>query len=442
MSNLKSKIFKSIFLPFADMYFKTDIIFAYNEIKKLSHLSRNEITNWQNDKLQRLVFHAYNHTEYYRCLFDELGICVSDIRSISDLKKLPILTKELVRSNFEKLIPDNIVSYPYKKSATGGSTGDPLIYYLDNKSWSRTNANYIYNWERCGYNYGDKYIALGSTSLFVNKRQSLKHKLYYFIKSKIGLNGINMSQQNCKEYISLIKQNKINYIYGYASSIYLLAKYVLENNMKIKIRACFPTSEILTEHYKSVINKAFDCIIINCYGANDGGVTAFSHEKDYFEVGYNCIMHIEENIVSKQAQGSVLLTDLFNYSMPLINYKVGDEIKIDIEQNKISSYNGQIFNEIIGRTSDIIILENGATITGPGFTVLFKDMPVEAYCIRKSGNNTIECDIQKLDGFNSLHETIIESSFRNQMGENSVFKINYVSEIPLSENGKRKYFQN
>lgn len=306
-------------------------------------------------------------------------------------------------------------------------------------SWNFINANYINHWDKTNYNYGDKYITLGSSSLFVNKKPSLQHKIYYYLKGKIGLNGINMSNEVCKNYLNFIKKKKINYIYGYASAIYILAKYALENNLNININACFPTSEILTELYRESIIKAFSCEIVNCYGAHDGGITAFEHKKGYFEVGYNTIIRLKEK--DKNNTGSALLTDLFNYAMPLINYKLGDELQINEEKNNMFLYNGQIINKLLGRTSEIIKLENGRILTGPGFTILFKDISVEYYCIEKTSPNSIICWIIKLPEYNYIQENLIMHTLKKQVGKEIDIKIQETNKPFLNNSGKRQYFK-
>jgi len=325
------------------------------------------------------------------------------------------------------------------KSATGGSTGDPMIYLQDNSSWSVCNANNIIHWERTGYRYGDKFIALGSTSLFINKQASFKHIIYYKLKNKIALSGINMSDEVCNDYCELIRERKINYIYGYASSIYLLAKYVLNNNINLNIKSCFPTSEVLKDVYRETIKNAFNCNIIDCYGANDGGITAFSHAEGFYEVGYNCIVRIEDP--DEDGKGAALLTDLFNYAMPFINYEIGDIIQINPSVNKEYKYNGQIINQILGRTSELIKLGNGRILTGPGFTILFKDIPVDYYCIEKVNDYSIICWLIKLPLFNEEHEKLIYETLRKQCGKEITILIKETDKPFLSPSGKALYFK-
>ena len=438
MNNLRSNILKKIILPIADKVMHTKVIHYFKKINKMQKWENSNILEWQNKKIQHLIEHAYNNTVYYKKLFDKNNIDYKAINSRNDLYKIPILTKEIIRKHDNDLVPKNVKNIYYNQNSTGGSSGDPLIYLLDNNSWSFNTASIIYNWEKTSYKYGEKFITLGSSSLFVNEKKSIKHLIYYMLKNSLGLNGINMSDNVCQRYVSIIKKKRIKYLYGYASSIFVLANYIINNSIKLDIKVCFPTSEILTNVFKERIINAFDCEVVDFYGAFDGGITAFEQKKGSFFVGYNSIVNQVER--DKNGIGPILITDLFNYAMPFINYQLGDEVQINSNKGTDIQYNGQIINKILGRISDIIELENGTVITGPGFTILFKDMPVEYYRIEKIGVNAIRCVIIKLDSYKQKHEEIIISTFRKQLGPNVNFKLEYTTDIILSKSGKRQYF--
>jgi len=437
MTKLKSFLLKRVILESADFIMKTKLIHYYYQIRRMEKWSKEEIDRWQQENLKSLIQNAYNNTDYYRELFNEIGISPNDIKTKDDLIKIPLLTKDNLIKNYSNLISKKIKSIPHKISATGGSSGDPMIYLLDNRSWSFSSAHYILNWEKTNYKFGDKHIALGSTSLYVDKSISFKHRLFYKLKNKIGLSGINMSDEVCEKYIQLINIKKIRYIYGYASSIFLLAKFVIKNNKQLNILACFPTSEILTDVYRETIKNAFNCKIVDCYGAHDGGITAFAHEKNNFEVGYNTIIRINRAKEGTSLKGPILLTDLLNYAMPLINYQIGDQVKIKENHNK---YNGQLIEKVYGRTSDILILENGNILTGPAFSVLFKDLPVKAYRIVKNGKNTLLCTVVRRSEYENKDERTIIATLKKHAGNDAIVSIEYVEKIELSGSGKSKYF--
>lgn len=435
-----SSIARRLLFPIVDIVIRTNVTNYMSLISHFNTLNPSELQTWQLQKLKNLINHAYSNTDYYKETFDNNNIKPTDISSLSDLLNLPILTKANIRNNYNKIIAANLDTIPHIRSATGGSSGDPLVYLLDKQSWSFSTANQINNWERIGYCFGDKYIALGSTSLFIDKKPSFKHYLYYKLKNKIGLNGINMSDEICSSYLHLLLNQKIKYIYGYASSIYVLARFALQKNYRLKLKACMPTSEILTEEYRKVISQAFNCEILNTYGANDGGITAFEHQPNVFEIGYNTFVRFEKT--KSPGQYKLLLTDLLNFAMPLINYELGDEVLLERNQDSQKiKFNGQTFSQVLGRISDMIELENGSVITGPGFTILFKDLPVEYYRIEKTGPLSVTCWVKKLPSYNLEHEENIISTFRKQLGSGADFTLIHSENVEFSKSGKREYFK-
>ncbi|MDP3463675.1 MAG: hypothetical protein Q8S18_12865 [Bacteroidales bacterium] len=434
MKSLRSYVYYKLFFPIGDLVVKTKLSYYYRKIKMMQNLSGKDIINWQNQQLRILLTHAYCHTTYYKELLDSLGLKPNDFSSKEDLNRLPPLTKEIIINNFHKFIPDNISKISHKEAFTGGSTGKPLKYLLDNRSWSFSTANTLINRENNGWYIGDKHIVLGSSSLNISSKQSIKHKIYYLLKGKISLSGVNLSDSVCNKYINIIMSKKIRHIYGYASSIYLLADYALRNKLNIKLDGCYTTSEKLTDIFRQTITEAFKCKILDEYGANDGGITAFNYGDGRFLVSYNSLFNCPD-----AEHFSLLLTDLTNHAFPLINYDLGDQVSCQENHSFRHNYNGQVFTSLLGRTSDIIQLENGSNITGPGFTVLFNSFPVEYYCVKKEGVNHIKCFIKKRNDFNLEHEAILKKNIAAQIGD-AQLDIEYSDKVFFTKSGKRAYF--
>ena len=438
----RHSLLQHIIFPLADRFMHTSIMRYYSLINKMNQWSPSEIQKWQTDNINKLITHFYNNSTYYRSIMDDRGLEPDDIVSIDDLRKLPVLTKEIIINHQSELIPKNIDNIYHQKNSTGGSTGDPMQFLQDLKSWSFINAHYFYQWNKVlKYNIGDKYIALGSSSLFPTNKMSYKHKIYYNLKGKIPLNGINLSDHVIDSYINFINKMRISYIYGYASSIYLLAKYVLEKNpIVVPIMGCISTSEILLPQYRETIKRAFACDVLDAYGAGDGGITAFEVSEGHYHVGYNCLVEVTEASFDKQS-GKLLATDLLNYAFPFIRYQIGDEGSLlDKESAGCNSYNGQVLTKIFGRTPDIMRLENGRILTAPGFTILFKDLNVREYQIRKTKNMTILCNIKKGSGYTIDQEYLIINTIKKQAGDDCKVIINYVEQFEQTLSGKKRYF--
>ena len=424
-----------IVFPLADKVMKTKLMYYYHKIKQMEKWSAVEIENWQFENLKKLIAYAYENTVYYKELFDRIQIKPEDIRTTSDLSKIPFLTRELILENFDKLVSKKVKTIPHIQVMTGGTTGTPMTYLLDKISWSFSNADYIVNWEKAGFKFGDKHVALGGSSIFGGHGSSLKHIIYYGLKGKIKLDGMNLSDEVLKSYVDLIKKKRIKYIYGYASSIYLLAKYVATHKISLKINACFPTSEILTDNYREAILEAFNCKIVNCYGAHDGGITAFEHKRDTFEVGYNVFIRVQTN----KTKGPILLTNLLNYAMPMINYQLGDEVKI---KESTSGYNGQVIEKVYGRIPDIIRLENGRILTGFSFFERIFNLPVKAWSLEKKKMNTLLCKVIKQHGYDESDEETLITKLKEYAGEDVTIEVKYFDKFKLTPSGKRNYYLN
>ena len=438
MSKLKESFILNVAFPLADKLMGTCAMKWYRQICKMNTWSKDEITLWQNGQLQAFVQHAYNHTVYYRRMFDELGLKPEDIRCADDLKLLPIINKDIVRNHFEEIVPDNLKQFKYRESRTGGTTGEPMLYYCDENTWGYVTAAKIYYWTKTNFNYGDAFVALGSSSLF-GKKSSLPRRIYDKMRNEIPMNCVNVTDEICMKYVDTIKKKNVRFLYGYAAAIYVFAKFVSDNNIDLhQIEQVFTTSENLPDHYRDFISKTFDCNVMDCYGSKDAGITAYEQGYHHYCVGYNAIAEII-NPTSENA-GTLLTTNFVNYSFPLIRYQFGDEVALS---NTSENYNGQVITKVEGRTSDVLRLENGHHLTATGMAMIMQNFDIKAFGIDKIGVNHVELKIE-IDGkkYNLEQERKIRDTVSGYVGSDCVLDIVYVDHFEPLKNGKRRYFMN
>lgn len=429
-----------IVLPFAEKLIGTRASYWYRQIENMKQWSREDILAWQNAHLQSFVKHAYEHTAYYRSLFDTLGLKPYDIRCIDDLKKLPVVNKMIVNQQHDKFIPDNIQRFNFRSCKTGGTTGEPMLFFCDEDTWGYVNAAKIFAWKTTTYQYGDPFVALGSASLF-SQKASLPRRLYDKIRNEVALNSVNLDDARCKEYISIIKKNKIKFLYGYAGSIFVFARYISLHKVDMsQIEAVFTTSETLTDSYRTFIEQVFGCKVMDCYGARDAGMNAYEIERNSYHVGYNCITEIVNEI--EPNVGSVLTTNILNYSFPLIRYQFGDEAELASCVDE-SEYNGQVIRRVLGRTSDVMRLGNGRNLTATGFSMIMKEFDIVAFDVRKTADLEVVLRIQPVVGKYSFEqENRIVKTIKNYIGEDCKLVVEHVESFEPLKNGKRRYFYN
>ena len=438
MSRLKEFISLQCLLPLGERIMGTCATRWYRRIARMEKWTPAEVEAWQQTKLQEFIRHAYEHTVYYRQLFDRLGIKPEEIRTKEDLKRLPVITKEIVNEHYQELIPDDLSSLKYRLSRSGGTTGVPIQYYCDENVWGYVTGARIYHWKKTGYRYGDAFIALGSASLF-SKAPSFKRRLYDKLRNEHPLNCVNMTDEVCQVYCDYINKNRIHYIYGYAAAIYMFADYVRRTGVRLnEIKGVFTTSENLTDHYRETIEQVFGCQVMDCYGARDAGITGYEDGYHRYRIGYNAIVElvdvIEENV------GSVVTTNFLNNAFPLVRYRFGDEAEL-IPDGEVEGYNGQMFRRILGRSSHVLRLENGHHLTATGISMIMKEFDIKAFDIRKTGTDRILLRIQTIPGkYTDAQEAEIVKTFKRYLGDDCTLDVEYVAEFEPNANGKRTYF--
>ena len=125
--------------------------------------------------------------------------------------------------------------------------------------------------------------------------------------------------------------------------------------------------------------------------------------------------------------------------MPFIRYEIGDVVKLK-DYKESTGYNGQVIQKVYGRSSDVFRLGNGRVLTGPGFTVLFRDKNVNAYRMKLIDPFTILIELKKNRQYSAANENDILSALKKQAGDDCKIIIRHVKDFSKHPNGKMNYF--
>jgi len=346
-------------------------------LNKTQWLPFSEIELYQNQKLQHLLTHAYENVPYYHRLFRTLGLKPTDIKTQHDLKKLPILTKETIRKNLSELIPMNYEKESLMPTATGGSTGEPMKFYI-NDNWQAWNMAAAYRqWNWAGYDIGDKLIYLWSSPHDIYFQEALKNRLLNFFHRTRYLDALQLTENTMDEYIKVLQLYHPKIINAYASAIYILAEYMEKKGINdIHPKAILTSCEMLFPFQRAVIEKTFGCRVYDYYSGRD---TTFHAGECSEHIGYhmaleNAVVEFLKNneAVSYGEIGKMIITDLENYAMPFIRYEIGDLGKLSDETCPCGRHL-PLLKEISGRIRDVIVTKDGKYLTGAFISTLFYD---------------------------------------------------------------------
>lgn len=328
----------------------------------------SEQTKNQEKQLQRMINFAYKNVPYYHKLFNKLKLETSDIRTIHDLEKLPILTKNIIKQNLDDFKPVNLDSMNYYKNATSGSTGSYLQFRMLKYDRFLHGALLYRGWGYAGYELGDKMVFLAGSSLDIGYKPFVVRKTHEIARNIRKLSSFDMSNDDMKQYVKVINSFKPKFIRGYASSINLFANYLDENKIEIITpKAIFSTAEKLLPDVRENIQNVFGCEVYDAYGLNDGGLGAYEcsehnglhidTERSIMEIVDNDYQQLEEGV------GGILATSLHNYAMPFIRYDTGDIGHI-ISDCCDCGRGSKLLQEVVGRTGDFLLTPEGKYVHG------------------------------------------------------------------------------
>lgn len=419
----------------------------FNELSYTQWLSKKEIESLQLEKLKKIINHAYNNCDYYRNLFDENNINPRLFNSLDDLKKIPFLTKDIVRNNINYgMLSNNIDPKNILKIVTSGSTGEPFVCFADKFQLEMRWASTLRSLEWTGYRFGDRCARLWHQTIGMGKVQIIKEKIDALISRRIFIPAFSIKSNNIDKFMKKLKEYKPVLIDGYAESFNFLAEYIKSNkSFNIKPKALVSSAQILPDQSREIIEKNFNSKVYDKYGSREfSGIAYESCEKNiHLVVAESYIVEIiKKNKDAKPGEiGEVVVTDLNNLCMPLIRYKIGDLAeKIDDNYKSPCGRNLPAIGKIHGRSQGIIFGTNGSFVPSAFFGHLFKEYGhlIKQYQVIQEKKGQILLKIVKNNSFTSKLFKNVLSDLHKVLGKNTKIIVKYLDEIPMVRTGKQR----
>jgi len=409
--------------------------------------SKEKIENYQWGKTLKLLHHAYKNVPYYRKLLDERGISIKSVQNFNDFKIIPFLTKEIVRNNFETLLASNFKRSAIMPVTTGGSTGPPLkLFYEKGLSRSMENAFMLTLWRRCGYRPGDKVVVLRGD--IINNCNKRAPSYYDPIKNRLVLSSYHMVEGNLNNYIKKISEFKPKYLHVYPSSLNILTRYMVKNNIEHfpTIKCILASSETIYDWQLELFENVFNCKVLHWYGLNElvalAGVCEYSNSYHFFpEYSYVELIDPIDSISGGEDNRilEIVGTSFANNAMPFIRYRTMDFAYKDDKLCKCGR-NHSLVKKVIGRKQDFFIDNTGNLLTFTGYTRPIRPIvdKVNAYQYIQEKIGVVSLKLE-LNGKLSDYETKKIKRVFNKIWPNFVLDIKFVSSIPRTKSGKFRY---
>ena len=399
--------------------------------------SADELIHHQTIKLKELVNHAYSTVPFYKKNFDDCGLHPSDIGSIEDIRKIPVIDKDLLKQNSY----NNLISKKYKIEdlfpvKTAGSNGTPYLFYVDPSFDMFRKAQFLRPYLTNG-----KRLLDTTVSFSVNKSAKKKwfQKLGFMPETKI-FSGADISSQ-----LNTIQKQKPDIIQGYGSVLNLLAFKILNENIPIsKPRLIFTDSELLMPDMRENIEKAFSSKVIDIYGTFETDNIAYEchHHNGYHIALDSVIMELinDNNPVKPGEEGEIVVTVLNNYAMPFIRYNLHDVGSL-INTPCTCGRTFPLMSQLKGRTSDYLFTEDGKKLSIFSLGRFASLAPnVCEYQIIQESLNLFTLLIVPNKSYNNEGEKFIAAAIK-EFFPNAEINIHLITSIPREPSGKFKAFK-
>lgn len=419
---------------------------AFLELQSLvrrAYWDHQRLEEHQNKRLRKIVRYAYECVPFYHRELKQLGIRPEDIKTIKDLDKLPILRKDAVRKNLNDMISVEFIPRDLKKLSTSGSTGQPLFLYISEKEDEFRKAKHLRANISLGQQPRDRWVTITSPHHFGNTTK-LQRLLGVYTPTFVSIFD-DVSRQ-----VSTIERMRPDILDGYSSSLLLLAKELKTGeNTVIRPRFIIGGAELIDDSSRRFVEEAFAAPFYDQYASVELERIAWQCPlKSGYHIDADAII-VEfvdghGNEISEEERGEIICTSLFNYSMPLIRYAVGD-IGVPSNETCPCGRTLPLMKSVEGRKDSLLFLPDGRILTPRALTIALNMFElynrIEKFRVIQTRMDRFELQIKlgseetNKDNFEKALIAHIRRMLRVDTHD-VTFEVRFVDDIPLDKSGK------
>lgn len=442
-SNAYTRFVSGVLFPAHEAIKGHNTIRVFRDLNKTQWMSHEELRANQERRLAELLAHAIKHVNYYRRVLPADILGNKDGFSRDRLVELPLLTKDLIRSNLDELKSDGADGLV--KSNTGGSTGEPLVFFLDKE---RKSFDIAAKWRATRWwnvDIGDRELVLWGSPVELGAQDRIRAIRDRLFRSKL-LAAFEMSDQNLHRFLQTIRSMRPRMIFGYPSAIDHLASFANSSGQlmtDLGIKVVFTTSECLYEHQRDRISRTFGCDVANGYGGRDFGFVAHECPERGMHISADFLLleildEYGKSVPTGEA-GEIVITNLSSKGFPLIRYRTGDVAALS--PNKCTCGRGlPLLDGIKGRTTDFVVASDGTAIHALALIYVIRELPgVRSFKIVQENLTRTRIFVVPEKAFTSDIARKLVDGCRARLGSDVEIEIVTTDVIPPEKSGKHRH---
>jgi phenylacetate-CoA ligase len=413
------------------------------EMEAADRLPADELDALQRTKLREFVKYTESHVPFVRNRLADAGLKASDINGPEDLRRLPLMTKADVRNHRADLRSN--LSGSLREFATGGSTGEPLIFDLA----KRRIASQVANRQRVsrwwGLSIGDREFALWGSPIELTRQERLRGLRDRLLRTRL-FSAFEMDENVMSRYLDALETGAWRQVFAYPSALYLLCLHARKqgrNLRRLGIKAAFVTSEVLFPYQRELISDTLNCPVANGYGGRDSGF--ISHECPQGGMHIMADAMIVE-IVDDQGRaippgtvGQIVVTDLYSHEVPFLRYVTGD-LGSMARRRCACGRTLPLLESIEGRSNDSIVTPDGRTMNALSMVYPLRELAgIEQFRICQQRPDRFHVQIVRNDNFTRQAEEQLRQRWNQLFRSQLEITFEYVSSLPRDKSGKLRH---
>ena len=394
-------------------------------------------------RLRGFLTDAGTRVPYYRELFARHGFDPATVQSLADLARLPLLGKPEIRANADRIKADG--HGPLSRYNTGGSSGEPLIFFIGK---DRVTHDVAAKWRATrwwGVDIGDPEMVVWGSPIELGAQDWVRRVRDKVLRTQL-LPAFEMSDAKVDGFIAAIRRQRPRMLFGYPSALTHIARHAQKRGVAMDdlgIKVAFVTSERLYDDQRATIARVFGCGVANGYGGRDAGFIA--HECPAGGLHLTAEDLIVEIIgpdgrpVPDGQPGEIVTTHLATRDFPFIRYRTGDVAVLDTAACACGR-GLPLIKEIQGRSTDFVVAADGTVMHGLALIYILRDLPgVQSFKIVQESleNTTVQLVVD--EHFERGRSSDIVTAFQRRLGAGVAVDLQFVDSIAPEKSGKFRY---
>ncbi|MEL5938141.1 hypothetical protein WN865_00920 [Tetragenococcus halophilus] len=414
---------------FIDLLTGSKVRNHYKEIKKINEnivFRKNKIDSL----LKSLLEYVTSQSEFY-----------SKYKDVHNIEDFPIVDKKLLIKNYDQILSEQYKHEKVYRMSTSGSTGTPFTVVQNINKRKRVQAELIYFGKQAGFTIGEQ-----NTYLRVWNENNKKSKLETFMKNLVMLDNSKLDDESLENIREQLKNHpKLKCILGYAASLDVISRYLLnkgDSPEMFGVEVVISGAEVLEDETRNNLKKLFNCKVVSRYSNQENGILAQEPCNGSFFVINHGSYYVEFLKIgsNEKAQSGdlarVIITDLFNYAMPMIRYDTGDYALI----TEVKDY-GRVIENIEGRKMDFVYDSLGNMISPHSISINMKKFSnISKFQFIQNERNGYTIKLEALE--DKVRDSKMIGTFKNVLGNDAHINVEYVDEIPFTKSGKFRFIIN